>query len=275
MISQNRGGLPIFLADLGVAVADGIARYGLDGFAPGDVVVMNQAEVCGQHLNNVVVYSPCFHNGEVVGFAANRAHWVDIGGMHQGFGSTAANRHLLRRLADPLAQDLRGRQAQRDALADHPRQRALSGREPRRSAGADRLLPARRAPLCRADRALWPRDGGSLHRQGLGSGREQAARQVVETIPDGVYEAESFLDNDGRTLDKPLRVKVTVRVKGSQMTVDFSEMNPQVPIAAQLRPLRRHCGGARRLQGADLARSRRQRRLLPPARSRCCPTAPC
>ena len=38
MISQNRGGLPIFLADLGVAVADGIARYGLDGFAPGDVI---------------------------------------------------------------------------------------------------------------------------------------------------------------------------------------------------------------------------------------------
>src|SRR5690349_13263625 len=57
---------------------------------------------------------------------------------------------------------------------------------------------------------------------------EQAARQVVEKIPDGVYEAESVLDNDGRTLDKPLRVKVQVRVKGSQMTVDFSEMNPQV-----------------------------------------------
>ena len=90
MISQNRGGLPIFLADLGVAVEDGIARYGLDGFAPGDVVVMNQGEVCGQHLNNVVVYSPCFHAGEIVGFAANRAHWVDIGGMRQGFGSTGS-----------------------------------------------------------------------------------------------------------------------------------------------------------------------------------------
>ena len=37
MISQNRGGLPIFLADLGIAVKDGIERYGLDGFAPGDV----------------------------------------------------------------------------------------------------------------------------------------------------------------------------------------------------------------------------------------------
>ena len=38
MIAQNCGGLPIFLADLGVAVEDGIARYGLDGFAPGDVL---------------------------------------------------------------------------------------------------------------------------------------------------------------------------------------------------------------------------------------------
>ena len=60
MISQNRGGLPIFLADLGIAVKDGIARHGLDGFAPGDVVIMNHGLVCGQHLNNVVVYAPAF-----------------------------------------------------------------------------------------------------------------------------------------------------------------------------------------------------------------------
>jgi len=38
MISQNRGGLPIFLADLGPAVEDGIRRYGLDGFKPGELV---------------------------------------------------------------------------------------------------------------------------------------------------------------------------------------------------------------------------------------------
>src|SRR6267143_6015078 len=42
MISQNQGVLPIFLADLGIAVEDGIDRYGLDGFAPGDVIIMNQ-----------------------------------------------------------------------------------------------------------------------------------------------------------------------------------------------------------------------------------------
>src|SRR5262249_22335430 len=87
MISQNRGGLPIFLADLGIAVKDGIDRYGLDGFAPGDVIIMNHGLVCGQHLNNVVIYAPCFHDGRVVAFAASRAHWVDIGGSRVGFGS--------------------------------------------------------------------------------------------------------------------------------------------------------------------------------------------
>ncbi len=152
MISQNRGGLPIFLADLGVAVEDGIKRYGLDGFAEGDVLVMNQGEVCGQHLNNVVVYAPCFQDGELIGFAANRAHWVDIGGGRQGFGSTATCRHLQRRHADALAQGLRGGQDQRDAAADHPRQHPLSRRRPRRPARADRLLPGRRAPLRRAGR---------------------------------------------------------------------------------------------------------------------------
>src|SRR4030095_13973950 len=57
---------------------------------------------------------------------------------------------------------------------------------------------------------------------------EAAARSVVEQSADGDYEAESFLDNDGRNLAKPLRIKVKVRVRGSQMTVDYSEMNPQV-----------------------------------------------
>src|SRR6202162_6761723 len=91
MISQNKGGLPIFLADLGIAVQDGIDRYGLDGFSPGDVIIMNQGQVCGQHLNNVVIYAPCFHDHKVVAFAASRAHWVDIGGMRVGFRSGEAN----------------------------------------------------------------------------------------------------------------------------------------------------------------------------------------
>jgi N-methylhydantoinase B len=106
MISQNRGGLPIFLADLGIAVKDGLDRYGLDGFSPGDVVIMNYGQVCGQHLNNVVIYAPCFHGGKVVAFAASRAHWVDIGGSRVGFGSVETTEIYQEGTAVPFAQDL-------------------------------------------------------------------------------------------------------------------------------------------------------------------------
>ena len=227
MISQNRGGLPIFLADLGVAVADGIARYGLDGFAPGDVVVMNQGEVCGQHLNNVVVYSPCFHDGEIVGFAANRAHWVDIGGMRQGFGSFGstdiyAEGLQMRSLKiyeagkrnETLWQIIRDNVRYPDAALGDLRAQIASCQLGARRYG-ELLARYGRATVEACIAKVWDQ-------------AELAARQVVESIPDGTYEAESFLDNDGRNLDKPVRVKVKVTIAGSQMIVDFSGMNPQV-----------------------------------------------
>ena len=266
MISQNRGGLPIFLADLGVAVADGIARYGLEGFAPGDVIIMNQGEVCGQHLNNVVLYSPCFHGDELVGFAANRAHWVDIGGVRQGFGSYGSS--------DIYAEGIQMRSLKIyeagkrnetlwQIIRDNTRYPDAALGDMRAQIASCQLGARRYAELI----ARYGRETVEACIAKVWDQAEAAARAVVEKIPDGDYEAESFLDNDGRTLDKPLRVKVKVQVRGSQMTVDFSEMNPQVPGPLNSGRSRRHRRRARRLQGADLARSRRQRGLLPPARS--------
>jgi N-methylhydantoinase B len=228
MISQNRGGLPIFLADLGVAVADGIARYGRDGFAPGDVVVMNQGEVCGQHLNNVVVYAPCFHAGALTGFAACRAHWVDIGGMRQGFGSTGST--------DIYAEGLQIRSLK---IYEAGRRNETLWQIIRDNVRyPDAALGDLRAQV--ASCQLGVRGYGELlSRYGRGTVEaciakvwdqaELAARRVVEQIPDGRYEAESFLDNDGRNLAVPLRIKVAVDVRGSQMTIDYTGMHPQVP----------------------------------------------
>ncbi|MEI2384865.1 hydantoinase B/oxoprolinase family protein [Breoghania sp. JC706] len=227
MIAQNRGGLPIFLADLGVAVKDGIKRYGLDGFAAGDVVVMNHGTVCGQHLNNVVVYAPCFSEGELVGFAATRAHWVDIGGSRRGFSYNATSdiyaeglqlRSLkIMRAGKPdetLMQILRDNIREADAaLGDLRAQTAAC------QVGAKRFadLIARYSRDCVEDcvATVWEQ-------------ADRAVRRVVAAIPDGHYEAESLLDNDGFNLDRPLRVKVAVDVAGEDMTIDLSEMNPQV-----------------------------------------------
>ncbi len=86
LVSQNVGGVSHFVADLGVIITDAVARYGIDGFAPGDVLITNHQRVAGQHLNNVVVFMPHFHQGGLVFFSMVRAHWIDIGGMSTGFG---------------------------------------------------------------------------------------------------------------------------------------------------------------------------------------------
>lgn len=227
MISQNRGGLPIFLADLGVAVEDGIQRYGLDGFAEGDVLVMNHGQVCGQHLNNVVVYAPCFHDRKLVGFAANRAHWVDIGGGRQGFGSSATTEifseglqmrslkiYEAGKLNETLYQIIRDNIRYPDASLGDLRAQIASCQLGARRHG-ELIARYGQETVAQAVDTIWDQ-------------AEKAARLVVENIPDGVYEAESFLDNDGRALDVPIRIKVKVTIAGSQMTVDYSQMHPQV-----------------------------------------------
>src|SRR5271168_4681765 len=87
LISQNVGGVSHFVADLGVIITDGIKRYGIDGFAPGDVIITNHQRVAGQHLNNVCIYTPFFFEGKLTAFGIVRAHWVDVGGNSTGFGA--------------------------------------------------------------------------------------------------------------------------------------------------------------------------------------------
>jgi N-methylhydantoinase B len=228
MISQNKGGLPIFLADLGIAVKDGIDRYGLDGFAPGDVIIMNHGQVCGQHLNNIVIYAPCFHDGEVVAFAASRAHWVDIGGMRVGFGSvetTEIYQEGLQFRSLKIYEAGKRNETLWQVIHDNVRFPEAALGDLRAQIASCQLGIRRYGELVkrygpdtveRCIHAIWDQT-------------ERAARAVIEQVPDGVYEAESFLDNDGRTLDKPLRIKVKVIIDGSRMVIDFSEMNDQVP----------------------------------------------
>jgi N-methylhydantoinase B len=57
---------------------------------------------------------------------------------------------------------------------------------------------------------------------------ERLARAAVRQIPDGVYEAESFMDDDGVNLGKPIPIKVRVEVRDDEMTIDLSGVSPQV-----------------------------------------------
>ena len=56
---------------------------------------------------------------------------------------------------------------------------------------------------------------------------EAATREKIRAIPDGVYQHEAFLDNDG-VRDEKIPIRVKVIIAGDEMTVDFSEMSDQV-----------------------------------------------
>ena len=91
LISQSKGSLPIFVADLGLSVGDAVGVIGVDNLEPGDVFITNYAPVAGQHLNNVVVASPVFDEARRLrGYICIRAHWADVGGMNVGSVTWAA-----------------------------------------------------------------------------------------------------------------------------------------------------------------------------------------
>jgi N-methylhydantoinase B len=227
IIAQNTGGLPIFLADLGTAVAGAVEIYGRDGFAPGDVLISNDPEVCGQHLNNIVVFTPYFFEGELIAFPALRAHWIDVGGGSRGFGSTASQE-----IFDEGLQ-LRAIKAY---SAGKPNEEALrlirdNIRFPESSFGDLRGQIAG----CRIGEQrlgeLFAKYGKAVVLDCIGAIWDQAealSRSAIREIRDGVYEAESYLDNDFIELERTVPIRVRVRIAGDEMTVDFSEMSDQV-----------------------------------------------
>src|SRR5438552_16396237 len=51
-------------------------------------------------------------------------------------------------------------------------------------------------------------------------------RQAISRIPNGIYEAEDFLDDDGIT-NKPIAIRVKIAVKEDLAVVDFSGSDAQ------------------------------------------------
>jgi N-methylhydantoinase B len=228
ILSQNFGALPIFLADLGPAIVDGVRRHGRDGFRPGDVLIMNHPYVCGQHLNNVVVYTPFFHDHELVAFLAVRAHWIDIGGTRVGFGFSGTREVYEEGLQLRSLKLYRGGEPDQDIfqiITDNVR-------------FAESCLGDLRAQIaaCRVgDRGLC----ALVRRYGIETFRrcvttiwnqsEALAREQLARIKPGKYDAEALFDSDGIDLGRAVPLKVKVEVSEGEMTIDFSEISDQVP----------------------------------------------
>ena len=222
LISQNVGGVSHFVADLGVLVVDGMKRYGRDGFKPGDVIITNHQAVAGQHLNNVVIYSPYFYKGELLMFCMVRAHWIDVGGQSTGFGAGAT-------VGDPWFEGLQLDQLKiyEEGKLNDTLYRVIKDniRFPESSLGDMKSQMAACRLAARRMDELFDKYGRETILAAIAQifdETERKCRNVVAQLPDGVYEAVASIDDDGLIRDEEVPIHVKITIKGSDMTIDLS-----------------------------------------------------
>ncbi len=76
--------IPVHLGSMPASVRAAIDAFGSDGVASGQQVILNDPFAGGTHLNDITLVAPCWVEGRLVGWAANRAHHADVGGMAPG-----------------------------------------------------------------------------------------------------------------------------------------------------------------------------------------------
>jgi N-methylhydantoinase B len=222
LLCQNVGGVSHFVADLGIIITDGVKRYGREGFAPGDVLIMNHQAVAGQHLNNIVIYMPYFFAGELMLFWVVRAHGLGFGDTSTGFGAGAD-------CPDPWQEGLQLNQLKlyRAGVLDENLQQVIRDniRFPESSMGDLRSqIAACRLALRRVDE-LYQRYGKKTIQAAVArifDETEAKCRAVVGEIKDGVYEASAVLDDNTPTGSEPINIHAKVTVERGSMIIDLS-----------------------------------------------------
>jgi N-methylhydantoinase B len=216
-------GLPMFIRGMAETVKAKIRHFGRDDIKPGDIYVTNDAYITGSHLNHVTLTLPIFHKGELVAFSCCMAHWIDIGGTLGGMTTDIFSEGL--QIPILKYQD-RGRV--NEGLVDIIRQNV---RIPNRALGD---LRAQVTAVKTGERRFlelivrYGRDRVAAAIAAIMDRSEAVARAHTKSIPDGVYEAESFMDDDGIAIGKPIPIRVRVEVKGEEMTIDLTEVSRQV-----------------------------------------------
>jgi N-methylhydantoinase B len=216
-------GLPMFIRGMAETVKAKIAHFGPANMHPGDIYVTNDSYLTGSHLNHVTLTLPIFHKRKLVAFSCCMAHWLDIGGILGGMSTDIFSEGL--QIPILKYQDWGRVNA---TLVDVIRQNV---RLPSRAMGD---LRAQVTAVKTGERRFlelierYGRDAVLGAITAIMDHAEAMARSRTRTIPEGVYEAESYMDDDGIDIGRRVPIRVRVVVEGDEMTVDLSEVSKQV-----------------------------------------------
>ncbi len=215
-------GLPSFIRGISDTVKAMIRFHGSD-IHPGDILMTNDAYTHGSHLPHVITAVPIFADGEIVSFAASEPHWGSWGGL---LGANPPDIFAMG-LQIPHIKIYKRGVLDKEKLAFV----SMNIRNPDRGMGDFRGQIACIKTGEKRILHLTNKYGKEAYKAALRRIADQAdtfSRREIDAIPEGTYEAEQFLDDDGIDIGKHITIKVKVTVNGDRMTVDLSGMGKQV-----------------------------------------------
>jgi N-methylhydantoinase B/oxoprolinase/acetone carboxylase alpha subunit len=208
--------IPVHLGSMPASVAAALAAFP-EGVPDGAQVALNDPFAGGTHLNDLTLVAPCRVDGRLVGWAANRAHHADVGGMAPGSIPPEAVEVFQEglRLPPVLLTDEVVAVLLANSRTPDERRGDLDAQVGANRVGVERLA---------AVGACAPLDEVTAY-------GERRMRAALAAVPDGRWSFEDVLDSSGPRPEqqRPARVTVTVTVAGDVVTVDFTGTDEQRP----------------------------------------------
>lgn len=218
--------IPMQLGTIGHVFQPCSRLYPNETLVPGDFFVINDPYSGGQHLQDVFFFHPIFFDGKVIGFSASVAHHLDVSGGDPGLNIAAPDVYAEGLIIPPLkfnmARDWHGGPFERLLRANvrvpHQTMGDFDAQIAANAIGEKRVIE-----LAERYGAQKVQDVMSA----LLDYSEARMRAALREIPDGVYEGEDAVDDDGLS-DEHLPVRASVTIRGDSAEIDFTGTAAQV-----------------------------------------------
>ena len=227
LVAQGPDDIPIHLGSMPMSLGGILSALDSNTFQEGDAFLHNDPYQGNNHLPDTIMAKPVFHDGQIVGYAAVRGHYIDIGGLRPGSYSTLARDTYGEGLRIPPVRLYKQGQEDPDLF----RLIAVNTRMPRDLLGDIRAQYAGCLAGERRVLALVNRYGPGVFAAGVLatlSHAERLMRARISELTPGVYEFYDACDDDGFG-DEPINIHVKLQIEGSDIYIDFDGTSRQVP----------------------------------------------
>lgn len=217
---------PMLMHSLETTTRKLLELYPQEEFQEGDVFISNDPYMGGQHVMDVQFITPVIFEGKLVGFVADIAHQLDMGGSVPGGVAGGLTEIYQEGLRLPPVKFMRAGKEDKQLVSII----ANNIRLPERTLGDFRAQTAATFVGVRHMKEVFTKYGAEVVSRCfdmLLDYSESRMREGIRSIPDGDYTGVDYVDNDGHT-DTPVRVQVNVHKRGDEAWIDFKGSSSQV-----------------------------------------------